>query len=130
MSLNYVMLRSKDVEKARGFYDTVLLAIGGKVTAEYMPNAFFYELRRVGRVWVATPFNEETAVSGNSNMVGFACKTIEEIDAAHRIALAQGWANEGDPGLRPLYGPDFYGAYVRDLDGNKMSFVYFDEVQQ
>ena len=95
MSLNYVMLGSNDVEKARGFYDAVLPAIGGKVTAEYMPHAFFYELREGGRVWVATPFNEETAVSGNGNMVGFACKTKEEVDAAHRIALAQGCANEG-----------------------------------
>ena len=41
MSLNYDMLGSKDVEKARGFYDTILPAIGGKVTAEYMPHAFF-----------------------------------------------------------------------------------------
>lgn len=32
-----------------------------------------------------------------------------------------------DPGPRPLYGPDFYGAYVRDLDGNKMSFVFFGD---
>ncbi|MEQ3729338.1 MAG: VOC family protein [Tateyamaria sp.] len=130
MSLNYVMLGSNDVEKARGFYDAVLSAIGGKVTAEYMPHAFCYELRGGGRVWVATPFNEETAVSGNGNMAGFACETKEEVDAAHRIALAQGGTNEGDPGPRPLYGPDFYGAYVRDLDGNKMSFVYLREGQQ
>ena len=41
MPLNYVMLGSKDVEKARGFYDAVLPAIGGKVTAEYMPHVFF-----------------------------------------------------------------------------------------
>ena len=41
MPLNYVMLGSKDVEKARGFYDAVLPAIGGKATAEYMPHVFF-----------------------------------------------------------------------------------------
>jgi len=124
MSLNYVMLGSNDVKKARNFYDAVLPAIGSKLTAEYMPHAFCYELRGGGRVWVATPYNRETAAPGNGNMVGFSCETKEEVDAAHRIALAEGGANEGDPGPRPLYGPDFYGAYVRDLDGNKISFVF------
>lgn len=75
MFLNYVMLGSNDVETARGFYDAVLFAIGGKLTAEYMPHAFCYELRGGARVWVAAPFNEETAVSGNGNMVGFACES-------------------------------------------------------
>lgn len=127
MSLNYVMLGSNDVELARGFYDAVLPAIGGSVTAEFMPHAFCYALRGGGRVWVATPYNRDTAVSGNGNMVGLACENIEEVQAAHRIALAAGGMNEGDPGPRPLYGPDFYGAYVRDLDGNKMSFVFLGE---
>ncbi len=123
MSLNYVMLGSNDVKEARKFYDAVLPAIGGKLTAEYMPHAFCYELRGGGRVWVATPYNKDTAACGNGNMVGFSCESKEEVDAAHQIALAEGGANEGDPGPRPMYGPDFYGAYVRDLDGNKMSFV-------
>ena len=130
MSLNYVMLGSNNVTRARGFYDAVFPAIGGKLALEYMPHAFCYELRGGGRVWVATPFNEETAVSGNGNMVGFSCETRDEVDAAHRTALAEGGTNEGDPGLRPLYGPDFYGSYVRDLDGNKMSFVHFGQHPQ
>ena len=36
----------------------------------------------------------------------------------------------GELGPRPLYGPDFYGAYVSDLDGNKMNFVYLGEGQK
>lgn len=124
MSLNYVMLGSNDVKRARSFYSAVLPIIGGTLAAEYMPHAFCYELRGGGRVWVATPYNEAIAASGNGTMVGFSCQTTEEVDAAHQAALSCGGANEGDPGLRPQYGPDFYGAYVRDLDGNKMSFVF------
>ncbi|MEM9427492.1 MAG: VOC family protein [Pseudomonadota bacterium] len=124
MSLNYVMLGSNDVARARGFYDAVLPEIGGTLIAEYMPHAFCYQLRGGGRVWVATPHNEETATPGNGNMVGLECANKAEVEAAHRTALANGGANEGDPGPRPLYGPDFFGAYVRDLDGNKLSFVF------
>ncbi|MEM7528625.1 MAG: VOC family protein [Pseudomonadota bacterium] len=125
MSLNYVMLGSNDVPKARVFFDAVLPAIGGKVVAEYMPHAVCYELRGGGRVWVASPFDREVATPGNGNMVGLLCESKAEVDAVHQIALSKGGTNEGDPGPRPLYGPDFYGAYIRDLDGNKMSFVFF-----
>ncbi len=48
------------------------------------------------------------------------------MQAAHKVSLQSGGANEGDPGLRPKYGPIVYGAYVRDLDGNKMSLMTFD----
>lgn len=127
MSLNYVMLGSNDVPKARSFFDAVLPVIGGKLVAEYMPHAFCYELRGGGRIWVATPFNEEVAVPGNGNMVGLRCESNEEVQAAHAAGLAGGAANEGDPGPRPQYGADFYGAYLRDLDGNKISFVCFGD---
>ena len=127
MSLNYVMLGSNDVLKARTFFDAVLPTIGGKLVAEYMPHAFCYELRGGGRLWVATPFNEETAVPGNGNMVGLRCESEAEVRAAHEIGLSNGATNEGNPGPRPQYGPDFYSAYLRDLDGNKMSFVCFSD---
>ncbi|MEM0990836.1 MAG: VOC family protein [Pseudomonadota bacterium] len=124
MSLNYVMLGSNDVPRARVFFDAVLPIIGGQVIAAYMPDAFCYQLRGGGRLWVATPFNEEAASPGNGTMLGLACETRAEVQAAHAAALARGGVNEGDPGARPRYGPGFYGAYVRDLDGNKMSFVH------
>jgi hypothetical protein len=38
----------------------------------------------------------------------------------HAAALAQGGSNNGEPGPRPDYGPDYYGAFVYDLDGNKI----------
>jgi hypothetical protein len=45
------------------------------------------------------------------------------VDKAHAAALAAGRTDEGAPGLRPQFAPDYYGAYVRDLDGNKIHFV-------
>ncbi len=125
MSLNYVMLGSNDVPKARVFYDAVMPVIGGKMVAEYMPHAFCYEMRGGGRIWVANPYDQGTATAGNGNMVGLLCESEEEVKAAHEMALSQGAVDEGSPGPRPMYGPDFFGAYARDLDGNKMSFVYF-----
>lgn len=125
MSLNYVTLGSNDVLRARAFYDSVFPLIGGTVLMDFMPQAFCYELRGGGRVWVATPYDKAAATPGNGNMVGLLCDSVAEVQAAHRTALDNGGTNEGDPGLRPHYAPNFYGAYVRDPDGNKMSFVHF-----
>lgn len=125
MSLNYVTLGSNDVGKARVYFDAVLPIIGGKLVAEYMPQTFCYEMRGGGRVWVTAPHDKGAATPGNGNMVGLLCDSQAEVQAAHAMALSKGGTNEGDPGPRPQYGPDFYGAYVRDLDGNKMSFVHF-----
>jgi len=127
MSLNYVMMGSNDVAKARAYYDAILPLIGGTIFADFMPHGFGYELRNGGRIWVAPPHNQEAAIPGNGNMVGLLCESEAEVCAVHAAALANGGSNEGDPGPRPQYGPNFYGAYVRDLDGNKMSFVYFGE---
>lgn len=127
MSLSYVMIGSNDVAKARPYYDAVLPLIGGTIFADFMPSGFCYELRGGGRIWVAPPYDKETATPGNGNMVGLLCGSEAEVRAAHEAALVNGGSNEGDPGPRPQYGPDFYGAYVRDLDGNKMSFVYYGE---
>ncbi len=127
MSLNYVMIGSNDVVKARTYYDAVVSQMGGKVVAEYMPHAVCYELRGGGFMWVATPFNQEAATVGNGNMVGVACQSEEEVKATHAAALANGGTNEGEPGPRPQYGSNFFGGYARDPDGNKMSFVYLGE---
>jgi predicted lactoylglutathione lyase len=56
-------------------------------------------------------------------MVAFKARSWKEVDDFHAAALANGGTSEGAPGLRLHYGPDFYAAYVRDLDGNKLAAV-------
>ncbi|MEM6589349.1 MAG: VOC family protein, partial [Pseudomonadota bacterium] len=92
--------------------------------AEYMPHAVCYLLRDGGRIWVVTPFDDQPATPGNGMMIGLSCATRDEVDTAHATALAQGGTDEGAPGPRPQYGPEFYGGYIRDLDGNKLSLIH------
>jgi predicted lactoylglutathione lyase len=56
-------------------------------------------------------------------MVALDARSWREVDEFHAAALAHGGASEGTPGLRPHYAADFYGAYVRDPDGNKLAAV-------
>jgi catechol 2,3-dioxygenase-like lactoylglutathione lyase family enzyme len=56
-------------------------------------------------------------------MVALWARNWAAVEAFHAAALAHGGTSEGAPGLRLLYNPDFYAAYVRDPDGNKLAVV-------
>ncbi len=127
MSLNYVMIGSNDLARSRAFYDPVMAQLGGVIEADYPGYAFCYRLPGGGRAWIAPPHNKEVAQPGNGNMVGFGAASQDAVHKVHAAALANGGSSEGEPGPRPQYGPDFYGAYVRDPDGNKMSFIFLSE---
>lgn len=124
MSIDYIMIGTNDLARARSFYDAVFPLIGGAIEHDYAGFTFCYAFRNATRAWVAGPNDKNAATPGNGNMPGFLCASEDEVNAAHAAALASGGMNEGDPGPRPMYGPEFYGGYVRDPDGNKMSFIF------
>ena len=70
--------------------------------------------------WIGKPFDQQPANVGNGSMVAFRARTWKEVDDFHAAALANGGESDGAPGLRLNYNPDFYAAYVRDPDGNKI----------
>jgi catechol 2,3-dioxygenase-like lactoylglutathione lyase family enzyme len=123
MSIDYIMIGTNDLHVARKFYDAVMPHVGGQLAHDYEGITFGYVMEAGTTVWIARPHDKGAAVPANGSMPGFGCVSREAVDAAHAAALANGGTNEGDPGPRPLYGPKFYGGYVRDPDGNKMSFI-------
>lgn len=72
---------------------------------------------------IGAPEDGEAHVPGNGQMVAFAVAHRAQVDAAYRLALAHGGACAGAPGLRPDYHADYYGAYFRDTEGNKVCVV-------
>ncbi len=120
--LHHVSVGVMNVERAARFYDSALAALGYKRVMEFLPYGIGYgESRPV--FWVQLPHNQTPATVGNGVHIGFIAATKDRVIAFHRAALAAGGADEGAPGPRPDYGPDYYGAFVRDLDGNKLEAV-------
>lgn len=75
------------------------------------------------RFSIGYPFDGQSASAGNGTMTAFLIDAPYRIDRLHGLALANGGKDDGAPGRRPHYGGSFYGAYVRDPDGNKLAFV-------
>ena len=120
--LRHVSVGVANVETALRFYDPVLGALGFGRVMEYLPFAVGYG-EDAPAFWVQLPHDGQPATVGNGVHIAFAATTVEQIAAFHRAALAAGGSDEGVPGPRPDYGPDYYGAFVRDPDGNKLEAV-------
>jgi catechol 2,3-dioxygenase-like lactoylglutathione lyase family enzyme len=128
----YIYLGTNDLERAIKFYDAVMGVLGLERVVTGDPewdriSAGWGTYKNDGAeelaLWVGTPFDGQPATVGNGSMVAFRAQSWRQVDDFHAAALANGGASEGAPGLRPQYNPDFYAAYVRDPDGNKLAVV-------
>ena len=127
----YVCLGTNDPPRAARFYDAVLGALGharcetGSQGWEDWNGWGTYERDGAKELalWLCPPFDGAAASPGNGTMVAFQAASWEQVDRFHAAALAHGGSSEGAPGLRPQYNRDFYAAYVRDPDGNKLAAV-------
>jgi catechol 2,3-dioxygenase-like lactoylglutathione lyase family enzyme len=116
--IGYTCVGTNDLPRAMAFYDALFAQLGAK--------HFFTTDRGVG--WgvapakpmfaVLMPFDGQPATAGNGSMVALALQTPEEVQALYAKAISLGSKDEGAPGPR---GDGFYGAYFRDLDGNKLA---------
>jgi len=128
----YICLGTNDLARSIRFYDPVLGALGlrrcdvsGEPDWEEWAGWGTYEAHGAREValWVCKPFNGLPATRGNGVMVALAAASWQAVDRFHAAAIANGGASEGVPGLRPQYNADFFAAYVRDPDGNKLAAV-------
>jgi catechol 2,3-dioxygenase-like lactoylglutathione lyase family enzyme len=120
--IGYVTLGTNDLARSISFYDAVLAEIGVQRFDTDGGSAYWGKRRGLGMLSVYKPYDGKPATVGNGVMVALAVRGREQVENCHRKALSLGAADEGAPGLR---GPTFYGAYFRDLDGNKLCvFTY------
>ena len=126
---SHIQLGARDLPRLAAFYDAVLHELG----LERMPNdndggppgaGWQVPGRRWPQFFVQEPFNGLPATWGNGVQVSFAARSRAQVDAAWKTAVQLGGQDEGAPGLRPQYSADYYGAYCRDPEGNKLCFVH------
>jgi catechol 2,3-dioxygenase-like lactoylglutathione lyase family enzyme len=116
--LGYATLGTNDVEKSTCFYDEVLKPLGARRVFAF-ERGVYYGTRSM-ELGILTPVNGDHATVGNGSMVALHAPDHATVDEVHATAIRLGGANEGDPGFRGDSSIGFYGAYFRDLDGNKL----------
>jgi catechol 2,3-dioxygenase-like lactoylglutathione lyase family enzyme len=123
--LDHVSIGANDIAAAREFYVAVLKTVGLQVVAEDPGQFVDFGEKGPGDLEfsIETPTNGRSASPGNGVHVAFRAGAREAVDAFHAAALAAGGCSDGAPGLRPQYGPHAYGAFIIDLEGNKIEAV-------
>jgi catechol 2,3-dioxygenase-like lactoylglutathione lyase family enzyme len=119
--IGYATVGTNDLERARTFYDALFAQLGAGRLMELDSGFTLYGTGfGTPAVAVTPPYDGKSAASGNGTMVALVMDERGQVDALHAKALELGGSDEGAPGLRGPEGPRaFYGAYFRDLDGNK-----------
>ncbi len=120
---SHVTIGSNDMARATLFYDALLAPLGLVRKADY-PTAVGYGLAGDRpQVWVLRPLDKNAASAGNGITIGLDAGDRAAVDAAYAAGRKAGGGDDGAPGLRPHYHPNYYGAYLRDPDGNKICVV-------
>ncbi|SEF01812.1 Catechol 2,3-dioxygenase [Burkholderia sp. WP9] len=131
--ISHVFVGVSNFDRAFKFYSTIMNELGHKLKfceadkawagwmAEGMPRPLFL----IGR-----PYDGNAAGRGNGQMVALLAPDRRSVDNTYGSALANEGSCEGRPGLRAHYHPDYYGAYFRDPEGNKICVCCHDPAPQ
>jgi len=124
MAIDHVSVGVTNMQRSKAFYDAALAPLG---MSPVYPVEIAGKLVGVGygvgeapSFWIQLPINGAPATMGNGAHIAFRAASRAVVDAFFLAALEKGGVEDGRPGLRTEYSPDYYGAFVRDPDGNKI----------
>ena len=127
----YVTVGADDIARAKRFYSAFLPALDYGL--EEGPEGLSYVLPvQPGQslvlpdFYVKSPFDGRPAAAGNGTLVAFETRSQKQVLDLHAAGLAAGGFDEGQPGFRESYGPDFYVGYLRDPHGKKIALFSSD----
>ena len=123
---SHIFVGVSDFERALAFYNPLMssLGIASRFCDPSRPWAG-WQLHPGQRplFLIGKPYDQQPHERGNGQMVAFLAESRAIVASAYAVALANGGASEGAPGLRPEYHEHYYGAYFRDPEGNKLCVV-------
>lgn len=120
---SHIFVGVSDFERALKFYEPLMASLGVQ--------QHFCDRSRPWAGWQSTPgprplfligapFDQLAHHPGNGQMTALLAQTRAAVVQAYAVAIANGGSSEGGPGLRPEYHANYFGAYFRDPDGNKL----------
>lgn len=124
---SHITLGVNDIQKSINFYDGLMSILGYQRQHSSDDFAGYGDLKdaKIGNnfLWLLRPINGEPASAGNGTNIAFDASSRSIVDEFYKKAMELGGSDEGQPGIRPGAHENFYVAYVRDPDGNKLVCV-------
>jgi lactoylglutathione lyase len=123
---SHVFIGIRDFQRAHRFYKALMDVLGNEPRFFDATKGWagWYSAGRTRPLLViGKPYDGQPHAVGNGQMAALAAANRAQVHALYEAALAHGGVCEGPPGLRPQYHPDYYGAYFRDTEGNKLCVV-------
>ncbi len=117
--IGYTCVGTNDWNRALAFYDALMGELGAKRVMDFETFVAWSKGQGTPGFALAQPHNKKPATIGNGSMTAFQVAKPAQVDALYQKAISLGGTDEGPPGDR---GDGYYGAYFRDLDGNKLNF--------
>ncbi|TDF39701.1 VOC family protein [Alteromonadaceae bacterium M269] len=117
--LGYATIGVTDMAKAEAFYNALLGELGAKQLMGMDRIKFYGTSADAPMLAICIPYDKEDPHPGNGTMMSFSGGDKEGVARLYNKAIELGATDEGEPGQRTDF---FYGAYVRDADGNKLCF--------
>lgn len=123
--ISHITLGTNNPDRAARFYDEVLGVLGFERLPKPPGKPPAYEKGGLPTIYLYVPEDGRPATWGNGTHIAFIADTRDAVHHFHDAALSLGGTCEGKPGARPHYGENYYAAYVRDPDGNKLQAVCY-----
>ncbi|MFY2825719.1 VOC family protein [Ruegeria sp. MALMAid1280] len=123
----YTTYGTNDLKQAIRFYDAIFAVLEQPRLPGWTKDCAGWGTEPDAGVgfWICSPFDGQTASVGNGTMMAFPADSAAQVRRFHAAGLEYGGFDEGPPGTRDYYSPEFYVAYLRDPDGNKLSCFYY-----
>jgi catechol 2,3-dioxygenase-like lactoylglutathione lyase family enzyme len=122
--IDHVSVAVRDLKAAARFYEALLATLGMRQLREWPGESIGYG-KKYPELWINKRADMAPIAADSGAHVCLRAPTTEAVDAFHAAALAAGGTSDGAPGLRAHYFDNYYAAFIRDPDGNRIEAVTF-----
>ena len=122
--IDHVSIAVRDLDRAARFYQPLLAALGMIKLREWPDAAVGYG-KKYPEFWINKRAAMAHIAADSGVHIALRVPSAEAVDAFHVAALAGGGTSDGAPGFRAQYHENYYAAFIRDPDGNRIEAVTF-----